>query len=56
MLQPLTLANGIVGNRITTLSDDSQLTKLCLEDQSLSQLGIAEPTVERQDNGEEYGE
>jgi hypothetical protein len=37
-LQPLTLANGLVGRRIVTLSDDSAITELCLQELSLSQL------------------
>jgi len=37
-LQPLTLANGVLGNRMTRLSDDSALTALCLEDQPLDVL------------------
>ncbi len=37
-LQPLALANGLVGRRIVTLSDDSAITELCLQDVSLVQL------------------
>ncbi|MBI3465086.1 MAG: DUF1553 domain-containing protein, partial [Planctomycetes bacterium] len=37
-LQPLILANGVVGSRITRLSDDSSITELCLEDRPLSDL------------------
>jgi hypothetical protein len=38
-LQPLLLANGIVGSgRITRLSDDSALTELCLQDRPLPEL------------------
>jgi hypothetical protein len=33
-LQPLTLGNGIMGNRLTTLSDDSALTELALRPHS----------------------
>ena len=37
-LQPLTLANGIIGHRAATLSDDSALTSLCLEEKPLPRL------------------
>lgn len=37
-LQPLLLANGVVGSRIIRLSDDSAFTALCLEDQPLATL------------------
>lgn len=37
-LQPLVLANGIIGTRIARLSDDSLLTKLSLEDRPLPEL------------------
>jgi hypothetical protein len=37
-LQPLVLANGVVGNRITRLSDDSAITALCLDDRLLPDL------------------
>ncbi|MCI0460068.1 MAG: DUF1549 and DUF1553 domain-containing protein [Gemmataceae bacterium] len=37
-LQPLILANGVVGSRITQLSDDSAITALCLEDRPLPDL------------------
>lgn len=37
-LQPLLLANGIVGSRITRLSEDSAFTALCLEEQPLPTL------------------
>ncbi|MBY0528099.1 MAG: DUF1553 domain-containing protein [Gemmataceae bacterium] len=37
-LQPLLLANGTVGSRITRLSDDSALTDVCLEDKSVGDL------------------
>ena len=37
-LQPLTLANGIIGHRAATLSDDSALTALCLEEKPLPRL------------------
>jgi hypothetical protein len=37
-LQPLTLANGILGNRIARLSDDSALTALALADQPVEKL------------------
>ncbi len=37
-LQPLILANGTVGSRISRLSDDSAFTDLCLEDQPLPEL------------------
>jgi hypothetical protein len=37
-LQPLTLANGILGNRIARLSDDSSLTALALADQPVGKL------------------
>jgi hypothetical protein len=36
VLQPLVLANGVVGARIATLSDDNSLTRLCVSDRSLS--------------------
>ncbi len=39
VLQPATLANGLLGNgRITRLSDDSAITALCLESKSVSEL------------------
>jgi len=38
VLQPLTLANGVVAQRFATLSDDSALTTLCLEDRDLDDL------------------
>ena len=38
VLQPLVVANGIVGNRVTRLSDDSALTALALKDQSMHEL------------------
>ncbi len=38
VLQPLMLAHGTVGSRISRLSDDSRITELCLEDQSVSEL------------------
>jgi hypothetical protein len=37
-LQPLLLANGVVGQRITRLSDDGAITELCLEDRPLPDL------------------
>jgi hypothetical protein len=37
-LQPLLLANGVVGSRATQLSDDSVITALCLEDRPLPDL------------------
>lgn len=37
-LQPMVLANGIVGSRITRLSDDSAFTHLSLRDQELTDL------------------
>jgi hypothetical protein len=37
-LQALVLANGVVGHRITRLSDDSSITALCLEDRPLADL------------------
>ncbi|MGQ0637041.1 MAG: DUF1549 and DUF1553 domain-containing protein [Planctomycetaceae bacterium] len=37
-LQPMVLANGVVGGRIVTLSDDSSLTDLALEDQPVERL------------------
>ncbi len=37
-LQPLTLANGIVGSRITRLSDDGAFTELCLEEREAPDL------------------
>src|SRR5437016_12719131 len=37
-MQTLLLANGIVGTRITRLSDDSVFTQLALEDRSLREL------------------
>jgi hypothetical protein len=38
VLQPLTLANGIVGSRASRLSDDNAVTQLCLEDVPVEQL------------------
>ncbi len=38
ILQPMVLAHGVVGRRISTLSDDSALTEISLKDQSLSEL------------------
>lgn len=38
VLQPLTLANGVAGNRAVRLSDDNVLTELCLEDLPLGKL------------------
>lgn len=32
-LQPAIIANGVVGNRVARLSDDSAITELCLKDQ-----------------------
>ncbi len=37
-LQPLTIANGVVGNRVVRLSDDNLLTRLCLQDLPLEKL------------------
>jgi hypothetical protein len=37
-LQPLLLANGVVGQRISRLSDDGSITELCLEDRPLPDL------------------
>ena len=37
-LQPLVLANGVVGTRISRLSDDSAFTQLALEDHPLPDL------------------
>ncbi len=37
-IQTLILANGIMGTRITRLSDDSEFTELCLEDRPLNEL------------------
>ena len=37
-LQPLLLANGVVGQRITRLSDDGAITELCLEERPLPDL------------------
>ena len=37
-LQPLVLANGVVGARVTRLCDDSAFTALCLEDRPLPEL------------------
>ncbi len=37
-LQPLMLANGVAGSRITRLSDDSAFTRLALEDRPLADL------------------
>ena len=37
-LQPLTLANGLIGRRIVTLSDDGALVDICLDDLTLSQM------------------
>ena len=38
MLQPLTLAHGVIGRRAVTLSDDHAVTQLCLTDQPLDDL------------------
>jgi hypothetical protein len=38
VLQPLMLANGVVGSRIASLSDDSAITKLALSEQPLEAL------------------
>ena len=38
VLQPLIVANGVVGSRVTRLSDDSAVTALCLEHRSLESL------------------
>jgi len=38
VLQPLTLANGVIGRRAVTLSDDHAVTALCLQDLSLETL------------------
>jgi hypothetical protein len=38
LLQPMVLAHGNVGSRITTLSDDSEVTELALKSQSLPEL------------------
>ena len=38
MLQPLTLANGVVGRRAVSLSDDHSITELCLQNQPLASL------------------
>ncbi len=38
LLQPAVLANGLVGRRITTLSDDSALTEIAVKDQSPQEL------------------
>ena len=38
VLQPLALANGVIGRRAVRLSDDSALTELCLEEISLPSL------------------
>jgi hypothetical protein len=38
LLQPPSLANGIVGRRAVRLSDDSELAELCLESRPLTEL------------------
>jgi hypothetical protein len=38
VLQPLVLANGVMGNRVTRLSDDSAITRLSLEEQPIERL------------------
>ncbi len=38
MLQPLTLANGVIGRRAVTLSDDHAITALCLQEQTVDNL------------------
>jgi hypothetical protein len=38
VIQPAIIANGIMGNWLTRLSDQHELTELCLEKQSLAQL------------------
>jgi len=38
VLQPMILAHGTVGRRVTTLSDDSRFTEMCLEEGALAEL------------------
>ncbi|MCZ6795138.1 MAG: DUF1553 domain-containing protein, partial [Planctomycetota bacterium] len=38
VIQPLSLANGVVVNRVTTLSDDSAVLALCLEEDDLDEI------------------
>jgi hypothetical protein len=38
VLQPLMLAHGVVGSRISRLSDDSRITELCLEERPVNEL------------------
>jgi len=38
MLQPLMLANGVVGRRAVSLSDDHAITRFCLQKQPLTKL------------------
>jgi hypothetical protein len=54
-LQPMTLANGVLGNRVARLSDDSAFTALALQDIELDDLvtRVYERTLSRRPNGEE---
>jgi len=55
-LQPLVLANGVVGSRIVRLSDDSALTAICLEDLPLKELidAITRQILSRPASAAEY--
>ena len=37
-MQPLVLANGVVGSRLVGLSDDHAVTQLCLETEALDEI------------------
>jgi hypothetical protein len=56
-LQPLVLANGVVGNRITRLSDDGAVTALCLDDRQLPDLArtVYRQVLSRDPSDEELG-
>lgn len=55
VLQPAIIANGVLGKRITRLSDDSAFTALALRDQSLDQLidGLFQRVLSRQPSAKE---
>ncbi len=54
-LQPLVLANGVLGSRITQLSDDSSVTALCVADLPVEQLvrAVFEQVLSRQPTDDE---
>jgi hypothetical protein len=57
VLQPASLANGILGERITRLSDNSAFTALALEDQPLDSFitGLFQRVLNRQPSEKELG-